>query len=343
MELTIKKTENGIHLPEIGLWLDSRAVVGEGEIVFVSHAHADHISPHPEIILTPATSRFLKIRKSGKRLEHCLDYNKKQSFEYKDKRYAVTLLPAGHILGSAMLKLEVGDKTILYTGDFKLSSTLTAEKCAPEKADILIMETTFGKPEYSFPPIEETVDKIIEFCKEAILCKQIPVLLAYSLGKSQDILFAIKDANLPVLVHNQIHKINAVYREFGIKFPTYEKFSAKRAKGKIILFPPSAREAQSLLNCGQIRTAAITGWAVEKGVIYAYNVDAAFPLSGHSDYNELLEFVKLVNPSKIITTHGYATEFAQTLISKGYDAQALDESGQLWLPLGGWRSTIKTT
>jgi hypothetical protein len=111
--------------------------------------------------------------------------------------YAITLLPAGHIFGSAMSLIEAEGASLLYTGDFKLRKGLSAEPCEPQHADLLIMETTYGRPEYRFPPTEAVMQGVIRFCKEALDNDETPVLLGYSLGKSQELLCGLGDAALP--------------------------------------------------------------------------------------------------------------------------------------------------
>ncbi|HON06788.1 MAG TPA: hypothetical protein PLW02_01670 [Verrucomicrobiota bacterium] len=333
MNIDFYNTEDGIHFPEIGLWLDSKQSASDDEIVFVSHSHYDHISKHKEVVLSIPTSRLMKVRSKSKRKEHKLEYFKRTNFKFKDKEFSLTLLPAGHILGSAMLLIEVEGSSILYSGDFKLNSLYAAEKCAPQKADCLIMETTFGKSEYKFPPIKEVEKQIISFCKTTLSEKFTPVLLAYSLGKSQDLLSILAKEDLPILVHTQIHKLTQIYREFGYKFPNYEIFSRRKMKGRVVIYPPSAANIDELFSGKPIKTAAITGWAINKNA--GLRVDEAFPLSDHSDFYELIDFVRVVNPKKVFTTHGFASEFAAVLRSLGFDAQPLEKTGQKWLPLSG--------
>ncbi|MGC8830343.1 MAG: MBL fold metallo-hydrolase RNA specificity domain-containing protein [Verrucomicrobiia bacterium] len=338
MELEFYNTEDGIHFPALGLWLDSRQSAGESEIVFVSHAHSDHISKHRKVVLSHATSRLMKERSRTKRVEEKLEFFKKREFIYGKNSYYLTLFPAGHILGSAMVLIEAFGVSILYTGDFKLSGSLTSEKCVPCHADYLIMETTFGMPAYRFPQVDNVARQIIDFCRATLSEKKTPILLCYSLGKSQDVLTILGRGNMPVMVHNQVYKMTAVYREFGYKFPGIEKLSVRKSKNKVVIIPPQVRNKITQLYVNKpISLAAITGWAIDSGAKYRLGVDAAFPLSNHSDFNELVEFVKIVNPRRVFTIHGFSSEFAVELNRLGYDAEPLEKSGQKWLPLTGWK------
>src|SRR5262249_15602840 len=138
------------------------------EKVFVSHAHSDHTAAHREVILSAATSRLMHARVPGERLEHILQFNQPAQFEGNRGPYQLTLLSAGHIFGSAMGLLETDGTSLLFTGDFKLRRGLSAEPCEPRNAEILIMETTYGRPQYVFPPTSDVLRGVIRFCREAL-------------------------------------------------------------------------------------------------------------------------------------------------------------------------------
>jgi DNA ligase-1 len=221
----------------------------------------------------------------------------------------------------------------LYTGDFKLRRGLSAEACEPRRADILIMETTFGRPQYVFPPTNEVLQSVLRFCREALDNDETPVLLGYSLGKSQEILCGLGDAGLPLMLHGNVFRLTQIYEQFGRCFPKYERYDSGTARGKVLLCPPNVINSAMLRNLGRTRAAILTGWAVDPNCRYRYQCDAAFPLSDHADFPDLLELVKRVQPRKVLTLHGFAADFAQTLRELGYDAQALSEDEQMVLGL----------
>ncbi|HVV72533.1 MAG TPA: MBL fold metallo-hydrolase, partial [Verrucomicrobiae bacterium] len=324
----------GLHLPRLGLWLDPHEPQTGAERVFVSHAHSDHVAAHREVILSAPTARLMDARLGGVRAEHLLSFGEVRHFEYAGSGYDVSLLPAGHIFGSAMSLIRAGGESLLYTGDFKLRRGLSAEACEPERADILVMETTFGRPQYQFPPTEGVLRGIIRFCREALDNEETPVLLGYSLGKSQEILCSLGEAKLPLMLHGAVWKLTRIYEQFGRCFPAYEAYDARSARGKVLLCPPNVTNSAMLRNLGKVRTAILTGWAVDSNARYRYQCDAAFPLSDHADFNDLIEMVRRVEPRKVYTLHGFAADFAHTLRELGYDAQALSENEQLALPLG---------
>ena len=332
----------GIHLPHLGLWLDSPEPQLGSERVFVSHAHADHVAPHREVILSAPTSRLIDSRLGGVRIEHVLAFDQRRQFHYQHASYTITLLPAGHIFGSAMSLIEAGGESLLYTGDFKLRPGLSSEPCQPRNAETLVMESTFGRPQYVFPETEAVLKGIVRFCQEAIDNDETPVLLGYSLGKSQEVLCSLAEAKLPIMLHGAVWKLTRVYEQFGRCFPAYEPYDSKSAIGKVLLCPPNVVNSAMLRNLGKVRTAILSGWAVDSNARYRYQCDAAFPLSDHADFNDLIEMVKLVNPKKVYTLHGFAAEFAHTLRDLGYDSQALSQDEQLALPMmqnSAFRST----
>ncbi len=331
--LEFKFLDGGIYLPRLRLWLDPHRA--KQELAFVSHAHSDHTARHREVILSAPTARLMGARLGGKRTEYALKFGERKSFHADGGvEFAITLLPAGHIFGSAMSYIECGGESLLYTGDFKLRAGQSAEPCEPHRADVLIMETTFGRPHYQFPPAETVASDIARFCHDAIAANETPVLHAYSLGKSQELLCALRHAGLPLMLHSSVFGMTKIYEEFGHIFPAHEEFEVTSARGKVIVWPPNASPETLAAATGKMRRAVITGWAMDSGCKYQNRCDAAFPLSDHADFSELIEFVKQVQPQRVHTLHGFAADFAGTLRGLGFEAWALSEDEQLELALG---------
>ena len=320
-------------MPQLGLWLDPHRRRSRPDIVFVSHAHSDHTARHEEVILSAPTARLMQARLGGTRLERVLNFGEPCQFSHAGNRFHVTLLPAGHIFGSAMVLIEADGESLLYTGDFQLRPSLAAEPCEPRHADVLIMETTFGRPQYVFPPAAETMKAVVRFCVETLDRGETAMLLGYSLGKSQELLKGLNGAGLPLMLHGSIEKMTRIYEEFGHSFPNYEALDPASARGKVILCPPNARNPALIRRMGDLRSAVVTGWALDRSCRYQYKCDAAFPLSDHADFPELIEFVRRVQPLRVFTLHGFAADFAQALRRLRYDAWALSEDDQLLLEL----------
>src|SRR5262249_6758007 len=292
---------------------------------FVSHAHSDHIAPHAEIIVSEPTARLMQNRLPGPRTEHILPFCERRTVHGLD----VMLLPAGHIFGSSQCFIFAGDETLLYTGDFKLRPGRSAEQAEWRKADTLIMETTFGLPRYRFPPTEEVVEQIVVFCRETIDDGRVPVLLGYSLGKAQEILCSLDGAGLTPMLHGSVYQMTRIYEQLGQSFCKYLRYNPSDIAGKVLICPPSANHSQMLEKIARKRVAMISGWAIDPNAVYRYQVDVAFPLSDHADYNELLRYVELVQPRRVLTLHGFAASFARDLRERGIDAWALSEENQM--------------
>jgi Cft2 family RNA processing exonuclease len=318
----------GLWLPQTGWWLDARVAVGRS---FVSHAHSDHIAAHREIVCSAATARLLRARLAGTRVEHILPFGLAEQLTADT---AITLHPAGHVLGSTQCLLaHEHHGTLLYTGDFQLRPGVAAEACATPHADILIMETTFGLPRYVFPPAAQVFAAIGDFCREALADGVTPVIAAYSLGKSQELLLGLAAAQLPVMLHASAFKLTQIYEELGVKFPPYHLFNPSETAGHVVICPPSSSRATIFPALPKHRVAAVTGWALDPGAVYRYQCDAAFPLSDHADFPGLNDFVDRVQPRIVYTVHGFAREFAATLRARGIEAWALGVDNQLELGL----------
>ena len=325
--MTWEVTNNkGIWLPQIGWWLDATHPV---ERSFVSHAHFDHMGRHAEMICSPGTHRLMQARLGkGKvlRTEHVLGFNRPEALT---EEVSVTLVPAGHVLGSAQCLLEHPQwGRLLYTGDFKLRQGLAAEPCAVPKADVLVMESTFGKPRYVFPSQESVFASIADFCEKTLGDSEIPVLLAYSLGKAQELLKGIGGRGFSVMLHAEAARITRVYEELGMAFAPYRELVPAEAAGHVVILSPQAHRPASW--AGQrLRSASVTGWAIDTRTKYQGRTDVAFALSDHAGFDDLIAFVDRVAPGRIFTVHGFAEDFARDLRSRGFDASALRGSNQL--------------
>jgi Cft2 family RNA processing exonuclease len=318
----------GVHLPQIDWWLDAHR---PAERSFVSHAHFDHLAAHREILCSEMTARLMRARLPAGRVEHVLPFGRTEPLT---DDVAVTLHPAGHILGSSLCLLEHAARgSLLYTGDFKLRRGRSAEACATPRADTLIMETTYGRSHYVTPPTDEVLARIAAFCRETLDEGGVPVLFGYSLGKSQELLGSLRETGLPVMLHPQAFKLTRIYEEAGIAFPAHREFDAAEVAGHVVISPPQGPGSAFLRKIPRRRTAAITGWALDPGATFRYQCDAAFPLSDHADFADLLRFVEAVQPRRVLTLHGFAADFARTLRDRGIEAWALGQDNQLEMPL----------
>lgn len=334
--LQFRYHRGGLHFPALGLWMDPHEPVRDGSLSFVSHAHSDHTGQHSEVLFTEPTRRLMRSRVSGERVEHVLAFGDEADsgrFGRPPGAFRIQLTPAGHILGSAMARIVAGGGSLLYTGDFKLRRGLSAEPCEPLPADVLVMETTYGRPHYRFPSTDEVVASVLRFCREALDNDEIPVLLGYSLGKSQEILCSLARAGLPVMLHSAVATLTRVYADLGFAFPAWSDWNLRKAAGHVLVAPPGGTAQDLRRRLPQARTATLTGWALDSGSRFRSGTDATFPLSDHADFPDLVELVRRVAPKRIHTLHGFAAEFAAHLRGLGWDARPLGMEEQLELRL----------
>lgn len=316
--------KRGLHLPELGLWLDPSHKVRQA---FVSHAHADHARAHQTVIATPQTLALMQARNLKAKNTLALPYG--QALDLKGGR--IELFPAGHVLGSAQIRVETESASLIYTGDFKTRSGLSCETAETRSADVLVMETTFGLPRYRFPQAEAVHADILAFCRDALATDCVPILMGYSLGKAQEILAVLRGQSFNIAVHESIARICDVYRFYGIEFPPFGRLRDQDLEGCVVVVPPNAERKHLLSRVERPRTAVVTGWGLDSSARFRYGCDAVFPLSDHADYDELFRFVEAVNPKRVYTLHGSAEAFAQDLRAKGIEAWSLISNNQLEL------------
>lgn len=314
-----------------GLWLDPHRT---RDFAFVSHAHADHFAPHGRILCSTATRKLVEARFRQARGNFIsLDFGERVPI---DGGFEVELLPAGHIPGSAMLHLTrlADGATLLHTGDFKTRPAPGAERNEAKPADTLIMETTFGLPRFRLPPPGQVLAEMVKFVREALEDGEIPVFMAYSLGKAQEILLALS-ALAPELrfqVHASVAKMNEAVTALGYALPPWELFDPKQRSplGHVLVMPPAAGRSRAVRQMRKhTRLAMVSGWGMDPGARYRYQCDEVFPLSDHAGYDELHAFVDEVKPQRVYTIHGYRSEFARDLRSRGIEAWPLAGETQM--------------
>lgn len=320
---------------------------------FVSHAHSDHLPPgdaentppdpalvHGMALCTPATAAIARHR-CGLAM-NAIERDYGQEVEL-DRRTIARLLPAGHVLGSAMLHVQRGEKSLLYTGDFKLRKCRTAACAEPAPADVLVMESTFGTPFYRFPPAQQVEEQLVELVSQALREGKQPIVYGYSLGKAQEIVRILTDAGLTVTQHGAVARMSSFYEKFGVPLGPPQQLRRYRAedfrppaalaleeRGVLVAPPDMARSGFTAQFGSKVCRIVVTGWAMLKNAIYRYGVDHALPLSDHADFDELLEMIERVSPKHIVTTHG-PEAFVEHLALRGITATLARPPAQMRL------------
>jgi len=305
----------GLFLTSAQLGVDVRRRLPRS---FVSHAHMDHVARHELALATPATARLYRHR-LGPRYR-VLETRYREPIEFGGLR--LTAFPAGHCLGSAMLLAEDGERSLLYTGDFKLGASATAAAAELPHADILIMESTFGLPRYRLPPRDEVIANLLTTVDAALAAGKTPVIHAYPLGKSQEVTRLITAHGVPVRQHPDIYAISRIYEECGVELGDVGVYSGQRLAGQAIVTLPRGMNGFRLAGLGSTVSIAATGWAMDDGTRYRWGVDHALPLSDHADYDQLIEAVRRVAPREVYCTHG-PHEFVDHLRDLGFNAHPL--------------------
>ena len=230
--------DRGLKLTKADLAVDFRR---RQPRAFVSHAHCDHMARHEYALCTPATSALYQFR-YGERPTRHMPYG--EPLEWGGLR--LTTFPAGHCLGSAMLLAEDGDRSLLYTGDFKLGESATAERAQLPRADMLVIESTYGNPFYRHPPRDRVLDQLFTLVRAAIDQGRTPVVEAYIVGKSQEVTRLLTAAGFPVLQHPKIYEISAslpgVRRRPG-RLPEVPRAAPRARRGGAAANAPARRPA----------------------------------------------------------------------------------------------------
>lgn len=306
-----------VSLP-IPVFLD---VAGEG-ISFISHAHSDHaVKSASKIICSPETLALSRCRKYVKRDVELV--NKVEGAEIK-------LLDAGHVLGSKQILVNNGH-SFLYTGDLRLSPSLTAGAAQVTQCDELLIECTFGLPRYVFPPRMEVGEQIAEWAADNEKRGTISVIGGYALGKAQEIIAHLNKAGIAPLVPKVVEEVSQCYNSLGSKldFVSLESPEGQQClRGGFTAVLPLSKVNAELgyaLKTGynrNVQLAICSGWTVE----YRKPGITGFPLSDHADFVELVNFVAQTGAKKVHCVYGYASEFAAALRKKGIDATAVNEA-----------------
>jgi Cft2 family RNA processing exonuclease len=334
--------EKSLYARSLDLWIDSMA---SRERCYVSHGHSDHAREHATVVATPNTARICRARftrraapkpqlsllprRERKRID--VTFEERSFNEPWDERdHRLTLFSAGHVLGSSQLMIESEHGRFVYTGDFKLASSLTVEAPEVKQCDVLLMECTFGRPHYAFPPREEIAAAMIAFARKALEDGAVPVFFAYSLGKAQEAIAMLGSAGLALAVHSAVDVMSRVYLDCGVELPAFERYDPQTCDpNSVFVWPPGATLPKELRD-RSVRTAVLTGWALDRGALFRYGTQHGFPLSDHADYPALLKYIELAQPRKVYLNHGWR-DFVFRLRGLGVDAEYLEENAQLTL------------
>ncbi|OPY31443.1 MAG: hypothetical protein A4E32_01899 [Methanomassiliicoccales archaeon PtaU1.Bin124] len=309
---------NGIEVScnDLHLHLDPTSISAE-TICCISHAHSDHL---PRRFNKNATDLVV----SSEITLRCAEGRLKRKLR-RTEHPAVKMHDAGHIPGSNMFEIETDAGKVLYTGDFCPRDRPGTQGARPVKCDVLIIDSTYGRPEYVFPPTAGIVHLIRDWVQDNVDAGRSPALFAYPLGKSQELVH-ILDEHEPFL-HSSVHQMTEIIHGCGVPYH-YRNYESRNGQPCVMVCPTQAKYEVMRQN-HQVVTAAVSGWAMSSSYRYQMGVDEAFVFSDHADFNDLMSFVKACGPSLVYTTHGFDNELAVEIRSRlGIEARPLLKKGQ---------------
>jgi putative mRNA 3-end processing factor len=240
----------------------------------------------------------------------------------------VTFHPAGHILGSAQIRVEHRDEMWVVSGDYKTEPDPTCTPFEPVRCDVFVTESTFGLPIYRWQPQSETFAEIGAWWGTNREAGRASVVFAYALGKAQRLLAGLAHfTHGNIYTHGAVERLNRDYREQGIALPptTYASAAGRGHDwaGALIVAPPSAAGSTWLRRFGQASTAFVSGWMRVRGARRRRSVDRGFVLSDHVDWPALMDTIAATGAQRILVTHGYRDPVVRALRERGLDADSL--------------------
>ncbi|MEI6003283.1 ligase-associated DNA damage response exonuclease [Paraburkholderia bengalensis] len=290
----------------------------------ITHAHADHARfGHRRYLAAEAGARVLQARLPGIALQ-TLAYGEHLSINGVN----VSLHPAGHVLGSAQVRVEYRGEVWVASGDYKLDADPTCAPFEPVRCHTFITESTFGLPIYRWDAPQTVFDGIDSWWRHNAAANRASVLFCYSFGKAQHILAGVDAGIGPIFCHGAVDPLNRAYRAAGVALPPVRLVSEIPAKNKeafrqaLVVAPPSAQGSAWLRRFGEYSDAFASGWMRLRGTRRRRGVDRGFVLSDHADWPGLQTAIAETGARRVIVTHGQVEPMVRWLREQGLEAGA---------------------
>lgn len=318
MDLVIARPE-GLYCPPGDFYIDPWRPVDRAVI---THAHADHARwGHNHYLAAAAGEGVLRSRLGADLPLDTLDYG--EAITHHGVR--LSLHPAGHVLGSAQVRLEYAGEVWVASGDYKVEADGT---CAPFEAvrcDTFITESTFGLPIYRWRPQAEIFADINAWWQSNAAAGRCSVLFCYAFGKAQRILSGLDAGIGPILVHGAVEPLNRAYRAAGVALPTTQYVGdvkdATALRQALVLAPPSAAGSAWMKRFGDYADAFASGWMQLRGTRRRRGLDRGFAMSDHADWPGLQSAIRATGAERVFVTHGQVHTMVRWLCEQGLDAQ----------------------
>ena len=310
-------TERGIYCPAGDFYIDPWRPVDRA---LITHGHADHARP--------GMGAYLCTDIAAPVLRHRLGDITLDTIAYGETRQIgnaeVSFHPAGHVPGSAQIRVAVKGEVWVCSGDYKLEDDGLSTPFTPIRCHAFITESTFGLPVFKWRPQAEVAAELNTWWATCAANGQTAMLGAYSLGKAQRLLSMLDPTIGPILTHGAIENTNAVLRAQNIPLPdtihATAEITAKTHPGALVLAPPSALGAEWARKFGPRQTAFASGWMALRGIRRRRAGDRGFVISDHADWPGLLSAIAATGAENIYVTHGYTDIFTRYLNDIGYNA-----------------------
>ncbi len=316
-DLVVERPE-GLYCPPGDFYIDPWRPVPRAVI---THAHADHARVgHGHYLAAEPAEGVLRARLGEIHLQ-TLPYG--QAIEHHGVR--VSLHPAGHVLGSAQVRLEHRGRVWVVSGDYKVAPDPTCAPFEPVRCDVFITESTFGLPIYRWRPDAELFAEIDAWWSRNVLAGRATVRACYSFGKAQRILAGVDPTIGPIVVHGAVRPLNQAYRAAGVALPddrmVHEVTDRADLRRALVLCPPSAVASTWLRRFGETSTAFASGWMQLRGARRRGGYDRGFVLSDHADWPGLLGAIGATGAQRVIVTHGSVPVMVRYLQEQGLEAE----------------------
>ncbi|WP_425038316.1 ligase-associated DNA damage response exonuclease [Primorskyibacter sp. S187A] len=318
--MALEFTERGIYCPAGDFYIDPWRPVDRA---LITHGHADHARPgHGRYLCTAAAAPVIRHR-LGEIVLETIAYDE----VLRIGRANVSFHPAGHVPGSAQIRVEVSGEVWVVSGDYKLQDDGLSEPFEPVRCHHFVTECTFGLPVFKWAPQAEVMQDINAWWARNAAAGRVAMIGAYGLGKAQRVLANLDTDIGPILTHGAVEGTNAVLRAQGYTLPETVHVTAetnrKEYPGALVIAPPSALGSAWARKFGPHETGFASGWMRMRGVRRRRAMDRGFVMSDHVDWPDLLRAVKETGAENIYPTHGYTDIFARYLNDQGYNARVV--------------------
>ena len=307
----IQLTPEGLHCPAAGAWIDPWRPVPRA---LITHAHADHARPGSGEYWAVASGGAVLRQRLGQGIAlHRVAYGQ----ELRIGEATVSFHSAGHVLGSAQVRLSAGGETWLISGDYKRDADPSCAPFEPVGADVLITEATFGLPVYRWRPGQEVAAEIHAWWKGE--SQRPSILFCYAFGKAQRLLAELQQLGLneEVLLHGAVQTLMPAYRQQGVAMlptrPVSELPRSETLAGRLVLAPPSAHRSVWMKRFKAPQTGFVSGWMAVRGARRRRGYERGFVLSDHADWDGLLRTVRQSGARQVFVTHGQSDVLARYL------------------------------